>query len=237
MRLLLLSDRLAGKASAANIILGGEEFDQSIATIQGVTRQGEVAGRQVTLVDTQAWRDYEGLVERTLPNVLKQEVLNSIVLCSPGPHAFLLVVHQDVVFSEEMRNAVSNTLALFGSDAWDYSIVLLVTSEPMLEKKYKFTGKMLQWVVEKCNNRYHVLDSKNRGTCTQVTELLEKIEELVVGNAGRYFTIDKEILEREEKRKNSQKIKAEARMMAIKLQRSTLKASKGIPYKCFTYFN
>ena len=52
-------------------------------------RQEVVSGRQVTVVDTPGWMSYNPL-ERT-PKLTQLEIQQSVYLCPPGPHAFVLV--------------------------------------------------------------------------------------------------------------------------------------------------
>src|SRR4029434_3722137 len=89
-RVLLLGYRNAGKSSSGNTILGREEFGTVRRTAQCVKRQGQVAGRQVTVVEaTGWWRNYK--FEET-PQMTKNEIELSVSLCPPGPHALLLVI-------------------------------------------------------------------------------------------------------------------------------------------------
>ena len=82
-RVLLLGNRNAGKSSSGNTILGREEFDLKRRTAQCVKRQGEVAGRQVTVVEAPGWWGNVNL--KDTPELTKQEIVLSVSLC-PQDH-------------------------------------------------------------------------------------------------------------------------------------------------------
>ncbi|MBN3314570.1 GIMA8 GTPase, partial [Atractosteus spatula] len=128
---------------------------------------------------------------RNDPQQIRQEVVYSVSLCPPGPHALLLVINLD---SDTDWRSVKERLELLSERVWRHTIVLFTWGDRLrpitIEQHIERRGKELQWVVEKCGNRYHVLNNKNSGDCTQVTELLEKIEDMVAGNYGLYFTTD-----------------------------------------------
>ncbi|KAL0967179.1 hypothetical protein UPYG_G00248770 [Umbra pygmaea] len=117
----------------------------------------------------------------------------SVSLCPPGPHTLLLVIRGDTSFTEEHRRGIEEHLDLLSELVWSHTIVLFTRGDCLgdttIELHIESEGKALQWLVEKCGNRYHVLNNKNRGDRTQVTELLEKIEEMVALNSGDHFVI------------------------------------------------
>ncbi|XP_076123324.1 GTPase IMAP family member 2-like [Alosa pseudoharengus] len=80
LRIVLLGNREAGKSSAGNTILGREEFDLKRRTAQCVKRQGEVAGRQLTVVEAPGWMKYNEYFYKDSPNLLKQEIVLSVTL-------------------------------------------------------------------------------------------------------------------------------------------------------------
>ncbi|KAL0967177.1 hypothetical protein UPYG_G00248750 [Umbra pygmaea] len=222
MRIVLLGYRYAGKSSSGNTILGREEFDLWTAS-QCVKRQREVAGRQVTVVNTPGWwKNYS--VEQTT-ELVKQELKFSVSLCLPGPHTLLLVIDVSESFTEKHRRGIEEHLDLLSELVWGHTIVLFTRGDCLgdtpIELHIESEGKALQWLVEKCGNRYHVLNNKNRGDRTQVTELLEKIEEMVAGNRGGHYEINREILEKiEERRKTEERVKQ--RLMKVQEQRESL---------------
>ncbi|XP_036404051.1 GTPase IMAP family member 8-like isoform X2 [Megalops cyprinoides] len=186
LRIVLLGRSWAGKTSAGNTILGREEFTSvgkrsMQGREEGVKKVGEVAGRQVTVVDTQGWCGYSAqeIIERTL---------QSISLCSPGPHAFLLVIDVFTMFTEDDRRSMEKCLRVLGETVWSYTIVLFTFGDKLenstIEQHIERGGESLQWLLRKCGNRYHVLNNRKRGSRSQVTTLLEKIEKMVAENGG-----------------------------------------------------
>lgn len=87
IRLVLLGYSDSGKSSSGNTILGREEFDLKRRAAQCVARQGDVAGRHITVVEAPGWFKNIGLMHT--PQITKDEITLSSSLCEPGPHAFL----------------------------------------------------------------------------------------------------------------------------------------------------
>ncbi|KAJ8253729.1 hypothetical protein COCON_G00203410 [Conger conger] len=187
LRMVLLGWVAGGKSSTTNTILGREEFGVGVwkRTTQCEKKQGEVNGRQVTVVDTPGW--WKFIQGELTPDSIKEEAMKGLTLCHPGPHAILLVIPTDTSFKEEQRKIIRDNMKHLGERVWGHTLVLFTWGEYLgnssIEQHIEREGQALQWLIEKCGNRYHVLSNKERGDKTQVTELLEKIEELVAGKS------------------------------------------------------
>src|SRR4029434_9895444 len=97
-RVVLLGFRKAGKSSSGNTILGREEFQTGQRSAVCVKRQGEVAGRQVTVVEAPGWWACLSL-EKNL-KMVKREIVVSQGLCDQGPHSCCFVIRSDTRFTE-----------------------------------------------------------------------------------------------------------------------------------------
>ncbi|XP_061115049.1 GTPase IMAP family member 8-like [Conger conger] len=226
LRIVLLGWRWSGKSSAGNTILGSEEFETGIRTAQCVKRQGEVAGRLITVVDTPGWWKIYFLNDTA--EFDKQEIVRSVSLCPPGPCTFFLIINVSSPFRDTERRSVVEHLELLSEKVWRHTIVLFTRGDWLgditIEHHIETEGRALQELIEKCGNRYHVLNNENRTDGTQVTELLEKIEEMVAGHGGSHYQIDRMFLQGVEKKRRAVEERAKQRMMKVEKQRKTLRA-------------
>ncbi|XP_069054215.1 uncharacterized protein [Lepisosteus oculatus] len=206
LNIVLLGCEKAGKSSAGNTILGREEFDTEGVTEECEKRQGEVDGRQITVVDTPGW-EWDNI--KSTSEQVKQETVYSVSLCPPGPHALLLVIPL-ITLREKQRRVEKEHLELLSERVWRHTILLFTWGDELtdttIEQHIERGGKKLQYLVEKCGNRYHVLNNKNRGDRTQVTELLEKIEDMVAEMSVFPYMMDRKLLQKIKKRNSAKKV-------------------------------
>lgn len=188
-------------------------------------KQGTVAGRQITVVDTPGWSAIDALEKS--PELTKREILASVALCPPGPHCVILVVRLDTSFMDDFRQAAQEHVELLGLGLWRHTVVVFSTGlgmgEATIEQHIESSEEALHWLIEKSGNRYHVLNIRNYGDGTQVSDLMEKIEEIVVENGGRHFEMDPQRLQEIEERKRAEEESAEERLMKVQTQRETLR--------------
>ncbi|XP_056587527.1 GTPase IMAP family member 8-like isoform X2 [Triplophysa dalaica] len=221
----LMGVEASGKSSAGNIILGRNAFDTSRRTARSVQSTGNVHGRRLTVVDTPGWW-WHYSVEIT-PKFDRRELIRSPTLCLPGPHAFLLVIPVDLAFPSVYRITLEQQLKFLSKEVWRHIIVLFTSTEPACDES-SLKSKIRKWpdleqLLKRCHNRYHILNINNKSDNTQVITLLEKIEKMVAQNNGHHFKIGRNIYVAGEREKETRE-RANQRVLAVKRQRSELRA-------------
>lgn len=233
VRLILIGQRWAGKSSSGNTILRKERFESGrTRTVVTEMRHGEVEGRKLIVVDAPGWSGSLSLAE--IPEREKQTFKLNASKCPPGPNVFLLIIPIDCAFSVEQRRTVTEHMKLLGERVWRYTMVLFTCGdflgEKTIEQHIESEGDELKWVIERCRNRYHVFNNKKRSNSSQVTQLLEKIDELVWHNNGGYYQVDEQTFAIIEEKQQRVAERAEERRRRVEEQRRQMETL--IPGEC-----
>ncbi|KAK2815495.1 hypothetical protein Q5P01_025962 [Channa striata] len=176
-----------GKSSTGNTILGRQCFESKLSarsiTVDCSKGTAGVDGQQVAVIDT------PGLFDTRFDEHQTSKLVGQCIKsAAPGPHVFLVVIKLGR-FTGEEKETVNKIQEIFGQDADKYSMVLFTGGDDLEDTIENFlTGSPeLQELVQRCNGHYHVFNNRNKDR-SQVTELLQKIRNIVQRNGGSHYT-------------------------------------------------
>ncbi|XP_039529217.1 GTPase IMAP family member 8 isoform X1 [Pimephales promelas] len=185
LRIVLLGWILSGKSATANTIFNNKCDVEKSQT--GTYYSGDVNGRKITVLDTPSWWKYFSSkfnpkcsqATTTLESMSQSQHMRF-------PHALILTIPIDTSFKDEQKRIIKDRMAILGEDVWRHTIVLFTWGDRFpdisIEQHIESEGEALQWLIQKCRNRYHVFDNTDKSR-SQVTELLQKIDEMVAENS------------------------------------------------------
>lgn len=231
IQVVLLGAKACGKTSSMHTVLCRGHGPALLRTTRSQACSGLVFGRRLTVVDTPGWwknffREESSIFDR-------REMLLSLSLCPPGPHVFLLLVRVDRAFTHTHRRAAQQHLHMFGANIWSRVIVVLTFGDWLAgagaERCIESEGEPLRRLVERCGNRYHVLDNRAGGTGVQVRELIARMEETLAScdGGGGHYEAERGVMGEMERRRREEQERAEERKRKKEERRERGRSQRG----------
>ncbi|XP_051905429.1 GTPase IMAP family member 8-like [Hippocampus zosterae] len=164
--LVLVGGSKTGKSSCGNTVLGSDYFRADRPTTSCVLGWARVDDQVVRVLDT--------------PGGFSQ---TADLLKGAPSYAALVVVNASAAFTDLQGEALEAQLG----GLWARAVVVFSHGDWLgdtgIEQRLESEGPALRRLVDKCGNRYHVLDNKRRGDGSQVRQLLQQVESMLVAES------------------------------------------------------
>ncbi|TNN44268.1 GTPase IMAP family member 4 [Liparis tanakae] len=174
LRIVLIGKSPNEKTKLTNLITGKTDSLHPKKSTQVAHVTSEWKKRNVTVLQTP---DVSSMSE----NTVRHRLMTCVAQCSPGPNALLLLVKPSE-FNEEDRLKIKFIMNLFGPEAFKYAMVVTT------EHDRKSNSSVNQLLKEYGQRQHQMIFVKNDFPFCDRGELMEKIENMVDDNRGRYLT-------------------------------------------------
>ncbi|XP_034397774.1 GTPase IMAP family member 8-like [Cyclopterus lumpus] len=174
LRIVLIGKSQNEKTKLTNVITGTTDSSRPTKSTHVAHVTSEWKKRHLTVVQP-------GDVLTMPENTVRHRIMTCVAQCPPGPNALLLLVKPSE-FTERDRQKIKFIMNFFGPEAFRYAIVVTTEHDRI------WNSSVNQLLKEYGQRQHQMIFVKNEFSLCDRHELMEKIENLVDDNRGRYLT-------------------------------------------------